>query len=146
MTFHIRPLALEQDLNNIHQLTAQLGYPSTLENIQQRWQQIHQNPHYHTLVIDHDATVIGYAGFIEQYSWEFDGGFLRIQAFVIHEDYRGQGLGKKLMDAVEQQARQHGFKRIMLNSGNRIERYPAHAFYQRLGFDAYSLGFSKLLN
>ncbi|ATO19864.1 GNAT family N-acetyltransferase [Acinetobacter sp. LoGeW2-3] len=146
MTFLIRPLQLEQDLYAIHDLTAQLGYPTTLENIQQRWQNIHQDPNYQTLVVEHEQRVIGYAGLIQEYSWEFDEGYLRIQAFVVDEAYRGQGVGKRLIAAIEDLAKQRGLKLIQVNSGNREERLSAHAFYQSLGFDAYSIGFRKYLN
>ncbi len=89
--------------------------------------------------------MIGYAGFIQEYTWEFDGGYLRIQAFVIDQAHRGKGIGKQLMAVIEQIAKEQGFKMIQLNSGNREERYPAHAFYQGLGFDSYSIGFRKHL-
>ncbi|WP_180012762.1 GNAT family N-acetyltransferase [Acinetobacter sp. YH16031] len=145
MTYLIRQLDLEKDLYDVHQLTIQLGYPSTLKSIKQRWERIHQDSHYQTLVIEQDSHVIGYAGFIQEYTWEFDGGYLRIQAFVIDQAYRGKGIGKQLMAAIEQIAKEQGFKMIQLNSGNREERYPAHAFYQGLGFDSYSIGFRKNL-
>ncbi len=145
MTYLIRQLDLEKDLHDVHQLTIQLGYSSTLKNIKQRWEHLHQNSHYQTLVIEQDSHVIGYADFIQEYTWEFDGGYLRIQAFVIDQDHRGKRVGKQLMAAIEQIAKEQGFKMIQVNSGNREERYPAHAFYQGLGFDSYSIGFRKLL-
>jgi len=145
MTYLIRPLDLGKDLYNVHQLTIQLGYPSMLKNIKQRWERIHQDSHYQTLVIEQDSHVIGYAGFIQEYTWEFDGGYLRIQAFVIDQAHRGKGIGKQLMAVIEQIAKGQGFKMIQLNSGNREESHPAHTFYQGLGFDSYSIGFRKHL-
>lgn len=145
MQTSIRPLQLNTDLNDIHRLTQQLGYEIELERIQKHWQLIHLDPNYQTLVIESNAQVIGYAGLIKQYSWEFEDGFFRIQAFVIDEQYRGLGLGKTLMQAIEKMAIEQGLKRILLNSGNRPERYAAHAFYKNLGFEAYSLGFTKYL-
>ena len=50
----IRPLQLEQDLHAIHALTTQLGYFTTVENIQQRWQRIHQDSNDLTLVVEHE--------------------------------------------------------------------------------------------
>ncbi|WP_334133692.1 GNAT family N-acetyltransferase [Acinetobacter schindleri] len=94
MNFLIRPLQLKQDLHAIHALTTQLGYPTTVENIQQRWQHIHQDANYLMLVVEHEQQVIGYADLIQQYTWEFDGGYLRIQAFVVNQAHRGQGVGK----------------------------------------------------
>lgn len=145
MHAQIRPLQLNTDLNDIHRLTKQLGYETELERIQRHWQSIHLDPNYQTLVIESNAQVIGYVGLIKQYSWEFEDGFFQIQAFVIDEQYRGLGLGKTLMQAIEKMAIEQGLKRILLNSGNRPERYEAHAFYQNLGFESYSLGFTKYL-
>lgn len=146
MTYHIGQLDLEKDLHDVHQLTIQLSYPSTLEKIKQRWEYLHQDSHYQTLVIEQNSHVIGYADFIQEYTWEFDGGYLRIQAFVIDQAHRGKGIGKQLMAAIEQIAKEQGFKMIQLNSGKREERHPAHAFYQGLGFDSYSIGFRKHLD
>lgn len=145
MTYLIRQLDLEKDLYDVHQLTIQLGYPSTLKNIKQRWERIHQDSYYQTLVIEQNSHVIGYAGFIQEYTWEFDGGYLRIQAFVIDQAHRGKGMGKQLMSAIEQIAKEQGFKMIQLNSGNHEESHPAHTFYQGLGFDSYSIRFRKHL-
>ena len=94
MNFLIRPLQLEQDLYAIHALTTQLGYSTTVENIQQRWQRIHQDANYLTLVVEHEQQVIGYAGLIQKDTWKFEGGYLRIQAFVVDQAHRGQGVGK----------------------------------------------------
>lgn len=145
MQVYIRPLQLSTDLKDIHRLTQQLGYKMSLERIQEHWQLIHLDPHYQTLVIASEMRVIGYAGLIKQYSWEFEDGFFRIQAFIIDEQYRGHGLGKMLMQTIEKMAIKQGLKRILLNSGDRPERYAAHAFYKNLGFEAYSLGFTKYL-
>ena len=87
-------MQLEQDFHAIHVLTTQLGYFTTVENIQQRWQRIHQDANDLTLVVEHEQQVIGYAGLIQEYTWEFDGGYLRIQAFVVDQAHRGQGGGK----------------------------------------------------
>ena len=145
MSLNIRPLCLDTDLDDVHALTSQLGYPIPLHQFQQHWQCIHQHAGYLTLVIELNQRVVGYAGLIEQYTWEFTDGYFRIQAFVIDSAYRGQGLGKQLIQAIERLAQQRGLKRLFVNSGNRAERYPAHAFYHSLGFEPYSLGFSKYL-
>ncbi|WP_180170009.1 hypothetical protein [Acinetobacter sp. YH12027] len=72
MNPQIRPSQLQENLINIHQLTLQLGYEIPLERLQQHWQLTHLNKYYQTLVIAANDRVIGYAGFIQQYSWEFE--------------------------------------------------------------------------
>ena len=68
MTYLLRPLDLEDDLQDVHQLTTQLGYPSTPENFKQRWERIHKDSNYKTLVVEQNSHVIGYAGFIQEYT------------------------------------------------------------------------------
>lgn len=142
---NIRSLCLDTDLYDVHTLTQQLGYHIPLDEFQQHWQRLHQHPDYQTLVIECNHRVVGYAGLIEQYTWEFTEAYFRIQAFVIDADYHGQGLEKHFIQAIEHLASQRGLKRILVNSGNRAERYAAHAFYRSLGFQDYSLGFTKYL-
>lgn len=69
---------------------------------------------------------------------------MRIQSFVVDQAHRGQGVGKRLIAAIEELAKQRLLKLIQVNSGNREERLTAHAFYKNLGFDAYSIDFSEI--
>ncbi|MFV5490042.1 GNAT family N-acetyltransferase [Acinetobacter sp. ASP199] len=82
---------------------------------------------------------------IHEYSWEFDAGYLRIQVLVIDQPHREQDVGKRLIAAISDLDKQRDLKLIKVNSSNREERLTAHAFYQNLGFDAYSIGFRKYL-
>ena len=139
----IRPILLDQDIQSVTNLTDQLGYPSSQIDLYQRLKNIHQEPNYHTFVVEYSGQVIAYTGFIQLKTWEFEGDFLRIQVFVVDKSFRGQGIGKLLLKAVEDFAKQHQISRILLNSSNREERKVAHQFYKNLGFEAKSTGFNK---
>ena len=52
---------------------------------------------------------------------------------VIDEEYRGQGLGKKLMEKVIEAARKRGARHLGLTS--RPAREAANKLYQKLGFE-----------
>lgn len=69
---------------------------------------------------------------------------MRIQAFVVDQAHRGQGVGKSFIATIEELAKQRDLKLIQVNSGNREERLTAHAFYKNLVFDAYSIDFSEI--
>lgn len=135
----------QKDLAAITELTNQLGYPTTTEEMQSRMDAIAVCRYYRTLVAEVDHRVVGYAGLAQGHYWEKSGTFLRVQALVIHKDHRKAGIGKQLPDAAAAHARAAGAGALLLNSGNRPERKAAHLFYPKMGFDAVSTGYMKKL-
>ncbi|WP_306211814.1 GNAT family N-acetyltransferase [Actinoplanes sp. RD1] len=68
---------------------------------------------------------------------------LTVESVHVRADLRGQGLGRQLMEWVEQQARERGSGVIQLTSNRR--RTEAHRFYARLGYQDSHVGFKKPL-
>lgn len=58
-----------------------------------------------------------------------------IEDVVVDSAYRGQGLGKKIVQALIDEARERGVVSIALTS--RPERVAAHTLYEKLGFKKY---------
>jgi GNAT superfamily N-acetyltransferase len=67
----------------------------------------------------------------------------RVTALVVDPDSRGQGIGRRLMAAAEAWATARGCVLIEVTSNRR--RTDAHAFYERLGYEATSFRFGKAL-
>jgi len=67
-----------------------------------------------------------------------------IPELIVHEPYRGQGIGKKLIDSCIALAKDKNCHRIRLESGN--VRKESHRFYTTLGFDPSALSFTKKLD
>ena len=65
----------------------------------------------------------------------------RLTAVVVSERVRGQGVGRAIVEAAEQMLADRGCEFIELTSNRR--RTDAHAFYERLGYDASSFRFRK---
>jgi len=88
---------------------------------------------YHRMVIDEHNKVlaIGRLETINQFS-----GQIRFMA--VSPEAQGQGLGRQIIEALEQQARKLGISELTLNA-----RENALSFYQKLGYT--SKGFSHLL-
>lgn len=61
----------------------------------------------------------------------YDAAF--IKWVVIDEEFRGKGLGRKLMAAAEKEARKRGAKMIWLDTFS----YQAKPFYEKLGFQTF---------
>jgi glucosamine-phosphate N-acetyltransferase len=71
-------------------------------------------------------------------------GFVgHIEELVVHEKARGQGVGTKLLKYVFESARDHGCKRIELDSA--FHRKDAHKLYEQLGFKTRAFLFSMEL-
>ena len=67
--------------------------------------------------------------------------FLAIEDMVVREEYRGMGIGKQLMEAMDEFAVRRGcLYGILVSSGFRKE---AHKFYEKQGFEEEVRGFRK---
>lgn len=67
----------------------------------------------------------------------------RIPVLVVAQEARGLGLGRMLVDAVEQWCRNKGCQLIEVTSNDR--RAEAHAFYRHMGYERSSIRFFKKL-
>ena len=138
--------AVPGDVPALSRLMTELGYPTTPEQMEMRFQQIRNERNYRTFVAECGGVVVGMAGACLGYYYEHDGMYVRLVAMVTGQLFRGRGVGKELLKAVEAWGRESGVSSLVLNSGNRKERQGAHAFYVRNGFEARSTGFIKKLN
>lgn len=145
MTIEIRSIQ-PTDFKDIVVLMSELGYPTTLEELTNRFCELQKHRDYEAIVAIKDNHVIGFAGLCKALAYEFTGVYVRILAFVVSSKQRKQGVGTKLLKACEEWAIQQDAVAITLNSGNRDERQAAHTFYASNGYIGKSTGFSKDLN
>jgi N-acetylglutamate synthase-like GNAT family acetyltransferase len=111
-----------------------------------RIEEIAADHHNRLLVVDIDGQVSGTAFLTVCLDPMF--GFQSygvVENFVVLSSQQGRGLGRILMDAVEQEARQAKCTKLMLLSS--AFRTAAHQFFTHLGFDGEKKrGFVKYLN
>ena len=67
-----------------------------------------------------------------------------IPELVVLEKYQNHGIGKKLINSCITLAKEKKCHRIRLESGN--QRKDSHEFYKHLGFEQFSLSFTKKLD
>jgi GNAT superfamily N-acetyltransferase len=133
------------DLAALTLLVNELGYPTTLEEMKGRFLKISVHPDYKTIVAILNSEVVGMAGLAKGLFYEKNGAYLRVLALVVKQNSRGMGIGKVLLTAAEDWAREQYLTTVLINCGNRDEREHAQKFYHEMGYAIKSSGFVKHL-
>lgn len=136
----LRP-ACPEDATELAGLLVELGYPSSPESIARRIAAFRDFPGTAILVASVDDRLVGVVSAHCVPSLISDAALGRITALVVSTAARGQGIGRRLVAAAEDFARQQGCERIELTSGD--HRPGAHAFYERLGYAVEARRFIK---
>jgi ribosomal protein S18 acetylase RimI-like enzyme len=130
-----------KDLAAITGLIGQLGYPSAEWAVAQRLERLAADPSSWVYVALKGDVVVGVASVHVMSILERDDPIARITAMVVDEEARGGGVGRALLDRLEERARAEGCDKIDLTT--RYEREGTAAFYRRMGFEDTSLRFVK---
>lgn len=119
----------------IAELCAQLGYPSTVTQIQHRLRQLVPASKHAVFVAETRAAgVVGWVHVSVSSLLESDRR-AEVNGLVVADGHRSLGAGAKLLEAAEAWARRHGCKGTNVRSN--IIRERAHAFYLRQGYEHY---------
>ena len=120
------------DAQAIAELGAQLGYPSTRQQIATRLAGVEAEPTSRVLVAENgDGHVIGWLHVAARTQLTEDCS-AEILGLVVDESSRGVGIGAALIRAAEEWARSEGCVRMRVRSRDTRER--AHRFYERAGY------------
>ena len=119
-----------------------LGFSSvTDENIIQTYEKMKSDSRYRTFVADVDGDVAGFATTAETLAVDHPNGYIKMNGIAVLPAFQRRGIGKMLMERVEQLAKERGASAIGLASG--FQRTGAHEFYERLGYHKTSFWFRK---
>ena len=117
----------------------------TTENIAPHYDRIKNDDRYKTYVaLLEDDGVAGFISSAQTYAVGFDGSYMQIIAMAVKTENQNKGIGTKLIQSMENYARENGCYSIGVCSG--FKRTGAHAFYERNGFEKGSYAFNKWLN
>jgi GNAT superfamily N-acetyltransferase len=127
----VRPLRLE-DAQVAAALAGQLGYPSTTEDIERRFRLLDGSPLDALFGAETEAhMLVGWVHVQRHYSLELDP-YALVVALVVDEHYRGGGVGRALLEATEQWARDHSLAEMRVRSN--VTRERTHRFYEARGY------------
>ncbi len=138
-------LACLEDVERISLLCEQLGYSATFEDIKHRLCLLQQDETHVVYVASlTNKFVVGWVHAHESHLVIMPPQVL-VLGLVVDEHYRRYGIGRLLMQQVEQWALAHSCQAVRLRSN--VIRKDAHHFYEKMGYKntKYSLEFCKNL-
>lgn len=114
------------------QLSAQLGYERTIEEISAQLEKIIAREDHQFLAAILNNEIVGWAHFHQVHPIT-SISYVEVSSLVVDQSCRRQGVGQALMQAGEDWAASQGIKVVRVRS--RVQRKDAHAFYERVGYE-----------
>lgn len=128
-------IALAADIFEILPLLAQLGYPTNERDLKRRFDEFLHLDGYGVLVASQANKIVGVIAWSKSKLFVVDKARFHIEGLIVDEEYRGKGIGQKLVIAMEEFLRNAGPSIIDLTSGLRRAKDGTHEFYKRLGYN-----------
>jgi GNAT superfamily N-acetyltransferase len=135
--------AVTADSEAIADLLGQLGYPAQPATIETRLERL-SIVGDRVVVADLDGRAVGLVHLQVAPAIELDRPAAKIGALVVDEAHRGRGIGRALVEAMQDEARTRGCEVLFLTTSNR--RDDAHAFYERLGLEQTGRRYGRTLS
>lgn len=138
-----------KDAGQIRDLCHQaLGYDSTLEKVAAQIEKFNQPDSGHFCFVyedDQTGTILGYVE-AEVYESLYSDAGLNILGLAVFPSAQGHGIGRQLMERVEELAKSRHYAFIRLNSAS--HRKEAHIFYEHIGYEGNKTQkrFLKIMN
>ena len=120
------------DAAALARLCTQLGYPAQPADMPARVEQLQNDSKTSALVACDGDSVVGMITTHVRHTMNHPAPIAQITLLVVDETCRGSGVGRALVEAVEDWARRCGCKRIVVTTA--LQRAGAHAFYERLAY------------
>lgn len=136
----VRLLSQDEDLSAVCEVLLELRPQYNAAALEQQIRK-QQGAGYQLAVVVSGQQILAVAGFVigEKLAWR---KHLYVDDLVTRSGDRSTGAGRKLLAWLKRYAREQGCEQLHLDSG--VQRFGAHRFYLREGFDITSHHFSLL--
>ena len=122
------------DISEILPLLAQLGYSTSLPELEERFKFFISLDGYGVAVACLSNKLVGWIAWSKSKMFVSNKTRFHVEGLVVDEQHRGQGIGKKLMAFLEDYAKAFQPCIIDLTSGIRRAKDGSHDFYKALGY------------
>ena len=112
-----------------------LGYDSTLEKVAAQIEKFNQPDSGHVCFVYEEVQTGDLLGYVEAEVYEslYSDLGLNILGLAVFPFAQGRGIGRQLMERMEDFAKSHQYAFIRLNSAS--HRKEAHVFYEHIGYE-----------
>ena len=138
-----------KDAGQIRDLCHQaLGYDSTLEKVAAQIDKFNSPDSGHFCFVSEEDQTGHILGYVEAEVYEslYSDAGLNVLGLAVFPSAQGRGIGRQLMERVEDLAKRKHYAFIRLNSAS--HRKEAHLFYERIGYEGNKTQkrFLKIMN
>lgn len=124
----------EQDLESMLKLANELGYPTTLNCLQDRFKSVKENSNSAMFVARSTSEkIVGFIQVTEEPCSLLGGIRANIAALIVDEEFRGKGIGSALLKRAEEWSKTTNLSLIRVRSN--VIREDAHQFYTKCGYE-----------
>lgn len=113
----------------------------TDESVARVYEKMKGDDRYHIFVADMNGNVVGLVTTVESLAINLPDGYIKVNGLAVLPDFQHCGIGKMLMERVEELACERKAALVEIASG--FQRTDAHAFYEHLGYQKTSFRLSK---
>ena len=113
---------------------AALGYDVDVESIKRQIEKLTNDKNQHIIIGYEDEKTRKIIGFVHAQVYEsfYSDLGLNILGLAVNTNFQGRGIGRELMNKLEQYAVDNNISFIRLNSA--MKREEAHRFYEHIGY------------
>jgi ribosomal protein S18 acetylase RimI-like enzyme len=129
--FNIRE-ARKNDAAILARLSGELGYPTTMDEMENRFNKLTSTDDQCIYVAEHES-VVGWIHVAVIQTLE-SNAYAEICGLVVAETFRGSGIGTQLVAKGEKWAKERGYTKIRVRTN--ILREETRKFYRKLGYQA----------
>jgi GNAT superfamily N-acetyltransferase len=128
-------MAKQGDLPGILPLLDQLGYPTNLAELEERFKSFAARDGYGVAIAClSDNKIVGWVAWSKNPLFVSPKTRFHVEGLVVDLEHRKQGIGKKLVTFLEDYAKEFRPCIIDLTSGIRRSQQGTHEFYKALGY------------
>jgi len=130
MKITVRKMRIE-DASGVTALSHELGYPLTVEQVTGNIGAVINSIERIAFVATYNNEIVGWTSASQSIAIVVIPQ-CEINGLVVSKIFQGKGIGKKLIEAVKEWAKERGNNKVSLRCN--VKRIEAHQFYQHLGF------------
>lgn len=119
------------DATAVAELSGMLGYPADGAAMEKRLKRAEESDDRVVFVAEHEGTVIGWIEGAEQ-ELLVAGRVAEICGLVVAQGRRTSGIGRRLVEVLEEWARRRGLDHVSVRSN--AARTESHPFYEKVGY------------